>query len=211
MHAIIQTIGFISAILTTSAFLPQAIKTWRTRSTEDLSPMMFALFFLGIIGWLIYGILRSDLPMILANAITICLAGIIMFFIIRPDNTRKIAHLGLYVNDLENMKDFYVGMFKARAGEKYDNPYKGFSSYFLTFSTGAKLELMHKASIEEPEIKTEWGHVAISTGSTDAVNSLIEKLRFKGVPVLSEPRYTGDGYYECIVCDPENNLIEISA
>ena len=206
----IEAVGFVSAVLTTSAFLPQAIKTWRTRSTDDLSPLMFGFFCIGIIGWLIYGILRSDLPMILANSVTIFLAGIIMYFIIRPDDTRNISHTGLYVTDLEKMKEFYVSVFKAKAGNKYVNMEKRFSSYFIKFSSGAQIELMQDETKNKSGDGQEWGHIAISVGSKHAVDDLLAKLKSEGVQIISEPRITGDGYYECIVSDPENNKIEIT-
>jgi MtN3 and saliva related transmembrane protein len=83
----ITTIGFIAAALTTASFVPQAIKTLRTRSTSDLSPAMYTSFFLGILCWLVYGILINDLPMIVANIITTGLSGTILFVILK--NTIK--------------------------------------------------------------------------------------------------------------------------
>ncbi len=73
-------IGLAAGIMTTAAFLPQAIKTWRTRRTRDISLAMFLVLCLGIILWLVYGILRGDLPLILANAVTLALAGTILVF-----------------------------------------------------------------------------------------------------------------------------------
>jgi MtN3 and saliva related transmembrane protein len=71
-------IGFLAACLTTLAFLPQAIKVWRTRSTSDLSLAMFLIFCLGVICWLLYGLAIGALPLILANAVTLVLAGSIL-------------------------------------------------------------------------------------------------------------------------------------
>ena len=71
-------IGMIGASLTTIAFLPQAIKTIRTRNTRDLSLFMFLLSGLGVVMWLIYGILISDLPIIFANVITFFLVTTII-------------------------------------------------------------------------------------------------------------------------------------
>ena len=206
----IQLIGFVSAVLTTGAFVPQALKTWKTKSTDDLSPLMFALFCCGILGWLIYGILRSDLPMILANSVTICLAGIIMYFIIKPDNTRTISHIGLYTDNLELMKDFYVSVLDAKTGSKYQNPAKGFSSYFLSLSTGTRIELMHSTAGDSKNPEREWGHIAISTGSKKAVDMMYTRIVSMGIEVISEPRTTGDGYYEFLISDPESNKIEIT-
>ena len=71
-------IGFLAGCLTTIAFLPQAIKAWRTRSTGDLSLGMFLTFCLGVICWLVYGLALGELPLILANAVTLVLAGSIL-------------------------------------------------------------------------------------------------------------------------------------
>jgi lactoylglutathione lyase len=207
---LIHTIGFVSAALTTSAFLPQAVKTWRTRSTSDLSPHMFFLFCIGILGWLVYGVLIRDLPIILANAVTICLAGSILYFIINGRSNTEIAHIGIFVEDLENIKSFYCNTFNARAGLKYSNPDKKFTSYVIQFQTGARLEIMHQEMAERNKTKSRWGHLAISTGSRSNVDQLTKTLQNQGVVIHSNPRYTGDGYYESSVVDPEGNLIEIT-
>ncbi|OFX14746.1 MAG: hypothetical protein A2516_00485 [Alphaproteobacteria bacterium RIFOXYD12_FULL_60_8] len=79
----IETIGFTAAILTTVAFLPQVFKVWKTRSTADISLAMFLSFCLGIVLWLVYGLMRQDWPLIGANAVTLVLAGTILIFKIR--------------------------------------------------------------------------------------------------------------------------------
>ncbi len=73
-------LGFLAGILTTIAFLPQVIKSWKTRKTEDISIVMFLILCLGIFLWIIYGLLIKDFPIILANLITFILAFIILFF-----------------------------------------------------------------------------------------------------------------------------------
>jgi MtN3 and saliva related transmembrane protein len=79
----VTAIGLGAAFCTTIAFLPQAIKTWRTRSTKDISLGMFLIFSIGIALWLIYGLLQHDIPLIAANGITLVLALIILGFKIR--------------------------------------------------------------------------------------------------------------------------------
>ncbi len=64
-------IGYVAAVLTTTAFFPQAIKVIRTKATRDISLVGYAMFTFGIGLWLIYGLLRSDWPVILSNAITL--------------------------------------------------------------------------------------------------------------------------------------------
>jgi MtN3 and saliva related transmembrane protein len=73
-------LGLLAATLTTLSFVPQVIKTWKTKSAQDFSVGMLIAFCLGVFLWLIYGIYISALPVILANAITLLLAGIILFF-----------------------------------------------------------------------------------------------------------------------------------
>jgi len=76
----IEIIGYVAAFCTTIAFLPQALKTWRSRSAKDLSLPMFMFFCTGIVFWLVYGILILNGPMIVANALTLILSGSILYF-----------------------------------------------------------------------------------------------------------------------------------
>lgn len=79
-------IGLAAGFCTTVAFLPQVIKTWRSRSAKDLSLGMYSIFCTGVLLWLIYGLLISDLPIILANAVTLLLAlSILMFKLLFKD------------------------------------------------------------------------------------------------------------------------------
>ena len=76
-------IGAVAGTLTTLSFLPQVIKTWRTRSTKDISLAMFLGFCLGVALWLVYGVLVLAWPVIIANAATLLLAGIILVLKLR--------------------------------------------------------------------------------------------------------------------------------
>lgn len=69
-----ELIGFLAAICTTIAFIPQALKVWKTKSTKDISLMMFVIFSFGVLCWLVYGLLLFNLPLIVANAITLALS-----------------------------------------------------------------------------------------------------------------------------------------
>ena len=79
----ITLLGFVAGSLTTAAFVPQVLKTWRTRSTEDISLGMFAVFAMGVSLWLVYGIYVGSLPIVLANGITLALAGAMVVFKLR--------------------------------------------------------------------------------------------------------------------------------
>ena len=127
----------------------------------------------------------------------------------------KIEHLAIYVKDLERMRSFYQTWFQAKAGEKYFNPAKNFQSYFLSFENGCRLELMHQPQVPDNQNIVEKQHIglihfAISVGSEELVNALTEELRAAGSRIIGEPRWTGDGYYESVVLDPEGNRIEIT-
>jgi MtN3 and saliva related transmembrane protein len=73
-----ELIGYLAAGLTTIAFVPQAMKSWRTRDLAGVSLSMYTLFTLGLALWLAYGILLGSWPVILANAVTLLLAGVVL-------------------------------------------------------------------------------------------------------------------------------------
>ena len=76
----IQLLGLIAGACTTIAFLPQVIKTWKSRSAKDLSLSMFSIFSIGVALWLLYGFLVQDIPVIAANLITLMLASTLLVF-----------------------------------------------------------------------------------------------------------------------------------
>ena len=78
-----EYIGFFAALSTTVAFLPQAIKVYQTKSTKDISLLMFLIFTVGVLSWLIYGFIINDYPVILANAVTLILSLFILFYKIK--------------------------------------------------------------------------------------------------------------------------------
>jgi lactoylglutathione lyase len=126
----------------------------------------------------------------------------------------KLEHIAIWTLDLEKMKDFYLHFFELEPNEKYYNPKKKFSSYFLSFKKGARIELMHRPDISEfmdkKDTKLGLTHFAISVGSKEKVDTITETIRKNGFKVIGEPRTTGDGYYESVIADPEGNLIEIT-
>lgn len=83
-------IGNIAALLTTISFLPQAIKTIKTKDTGGLSFPMYLLFVTGVSLWLIYGTLNNQMPIIIGNLVTLILAGIILSFMIKGRFKRRI-------------------------------------------------------------------------------------------------------------------------
>ena len=127
----------------------------------------------------------------------------------------RIEHIAVWTRDLERLRSFYERFLGARAGPKYRNEGKAFESYFLTFESGARLELMRMDSIPETrddplEQATGLVHVAFSVGSEERVDGLTAELADAGHRVLDGPRRTGDGYYESVVLDPDGNRVEIT-
>ena len=111
----------------------------------------------------------------------------------------RIEHIALWVDDLDALSAFYARAFGAQAVQRYVNASKGFESCFLTFGSGARIELMkttrlsptrHRPGVERMGLT----HVAISLGSEKAVDELTARLRSEGIAVLDGPRRTGDGY-----------------
>lgn len=128
----------------------------------------------------------------------------------------KIEHIAIWVSNLEETKNFYEKYFNAIPGNLYHNKSKNFKSYFLSFDSGCRLELMYRPDINEQYKNHERQnlgiiHFAISVGSKEKVDSLTNLLRNDGYKIISDPRTTGDGYYESVVLDPENNIVEITA
>ena len=125
----------------------------------------------------------------------------------------KIEHIAMYVEDLEKARDFFIRYFGATSNELYHNPRTGFRSYFLSFSGGARLEIMHKPGMDTAPkalARTGFIHAAFSLGSKEAVDALTARLKADGYTVISGPRTTGDGYYESCILDIEGNQIEIT-
>ena len=125
-----------------------------------------------------------------------------------------IGHFALWVQDLETMKTFYEHYFGAQANAKYVNARKQFQSYFLTFADGPRLELMQRPDLlplarQPGQEFLGYAHLALTVGSAAAVDELTQRLVADGYQRLDGPRWTGDGYYESVVLDPEGNRIEI--
>lgn len=125
----------------------------------------------------------------------------------------RIEHVGLWVRDLDGVAAFYAQYLGARVGALYQNPCKGFESRFLEFSGGARLEIMRRLDVitSSADDRLGWAHVAVRVGDEAAVDALAARLTADGRAPIDGPRRTGDGYYECVVRDPEGNRVEIMA
>ncbi|MEZ4656284.1 MAG: VOC family protein [Caldilineaceae bacterium] len=127
----------------------------------------------------------------------------------------KIEHIAIWTTRLEELKSFYERYFGARTNAKYRNAAKQYESYFLTFASGARLEIMQRPDIL-PLTRTAthqymgYTHLAFAVGSEAAVDALTARLAADGYAHIDGPRRTGDGYYESVVLDPDGNRIEIT-
>lgn len=116
---------------------------------------------------------------------------------------------------MQSLKAFYIQYFGAVPGPLYENPKKHFISCFLSFEGEARLEVMQKQPLQDrnpsdaPE-SVGYAHISIAVGSKEAVEDLTARLQEDGVPVVGAPRFTGDGYYESLVLDPDGNRVEIT-
>lgn len=125
----------------------------------------------------------------------------------------RIDHIALYVNDLEGARDFFAKYFGGTPNTLYHNPRTGLQTYILSFDDGARLELMTRPEMDDAqktEFRTGFIHLSFALGSKEAVDALTKRLQDDGYKVMSDPRTTGDGYYESCVEGFEGNLIEIT-
>lgn len=83
MQNFVTTLGLIAACCTTFSFIPQAVKIIKTKNTESISLSMYILFVTGVVLWFVYGIVIGDLPVAIANGVTLVFAGTILYFRIK--------------------------------------------------------------------------------------------------------------------------------
>ena len=127
-----------------------------------------------------------------------------------------LEHVAIWTNNLERLREYYTKYFGAVSNEKYINPEKKFESYFLSFESGARLELMTMIDIPDNKNDTiekqHLGiiHLAFGVDSMKDVDLKVAQLKNDGFRILSGPRKTGDGYYEFETLDPDNNRLEVT-
>jgi 2-haloacid dehalogenase len=118
----------------------------------------------------------------------------------------RIEHIAAWVSNLDRARGFYERWFHAGSTPEYSSARRDFRSRFLSLNGGPRLELM-----VSPEESPRHAHIAVSVGSRENVDRLIKEMEASGVRVVSNPRVTGDGYYEAVIQDSEGNLVEITA
>ena len=127
-----------------------------------------------------------------------------------------LEHVAIWTNQLEELKKYYEKYFGGKSNARYINNQKNFQSYFLSFRSGARLELMSMPAIPSNQNDTVHQqylgiiHLAFGVESMQQVDDKAEELKADGYLILSGPRKTGDGYYEFETLDPDNNRIEVT-
>lgn len=130
----------------------------------------------------------------------------------------KLEHVAVWTEQLEALRDFYVKYFEASSNEKYvsEKEFKGrFESYFLSFDSGARLELMRRTDVPQGDNaqgfeSSGFTHIAFSVDTAAELDRLYSRLKEDGICIVGAPRMTGDGYYEACVLDPDGNRVEIT-
>ncbi len=128
-----------------------------------------------------------------------------------------LEHVAIWTDHLEELRIYYTRYFGGIPNEKYTNERNHFHSYFLTFASGARLELMTMpdipANANDTVNRQHKGiiHLAFGVSTIAEVDAKATELRAAGYAILSGPRMTGDGYYEFETLDPDNNRLEVTA
>jgi lactoylglutathione lyase len=135
--------------------------------------------------------------------------------IYKAEAKMKLEHIAIWTGDLERLRQFYVEYFGATSNAKYINVKKQFESYFLSFQTGARLEIMYSPRVQslhnnQSNQQSGYAHIAFSLDTKAQVDALTSRLQSDGYQLLDGPRYTGDGYYESSFLDPDGNRIELT-
>lgn len=128
-----------------------------------------------------------------------------------------IDHVAIWTPQLEKLKDYYVRYFNGKSNEKYLNKERHFESYFISFDSGTRLELMQMPGIpqnlNDTVGKQHLGIIHLSFGveNMEKVDDKFRELINDGYKILRGPRKTGDGYWEFETLDPDNNRVEVAA
>lgn len=126
----------------------------------------------------------------------------------------NIAHVALWTRHIEAQRTFWRDFFSATSNEKYVSKNRaGFESYFISLAHGPTIELMALPELANAPANPEfvgWAHIAIAVGNVEQVDKMAQKAHQQG-RLASPARWTGDGFYEAVITDPDGNRIELVA
>lgn len=128
------------------------------------------------------------------------------------NSTIRVAHVAIWTTDIDRLCGFWARVFGAKVGAAYHSRNRpGFTSRFLSFTDGPTLEVMSGPWVAPSPLGERCGyaHLALSVGSRQKVDAIAQAMEAEQA-LLSGPRWTGDGFYEAVIRDPEGNLIEIT-
>lgn len=127
----------------------------------------------------------------------------------------KLEHIAIWTDNIELLRNYYVSFFDGQSNEMYINPKTQFQSYFISFESGARLEIMSMPNIPDNTNDTINAqhkgiiHIAFSVDTKQEVDAKAALLQANGFEILNGPRVTGDGYYEFVTLDPDKNRLEV--
>jgi lactoylglutathione lyase len=127
----------------------------------------------------------------------------------------KLEHIAIWTDNIELLRNYYVSFFEGQSNEMYINPKTQFQSYFISFESGERLEIMSMPNIPDntnDNINAQHKgiiHIAFSVDSKQEVDAKAALLQANGFKLLNGPRVTGDGYYEFVTLDPDENRLEV--
>jgi lactoylglutathione lyase len=127
----------------------------------------------------------------------------------------KLEHIAIWTDNIELLRNYYVSFFDGQSNEMYINPKTQFQSYFISFESGARLEIMSMPNIPDNTNDTINAqhkgiiHIAFSVATKQEVDAKAALLQANGFELLNGPRVTGDGYYEFVTLDPDKNRLEV--
>ena len=127
----------------------------------------------------------------------------------------KLEHIAIWTDNIELLRNYYVSFFDGQSNEMYINPKTQFQSYFISFESGARLEIMSMPNIPDNTNDTINAqhkgiiHIAFSVETKQEVDAKAALLQANGLEILNGPRVTGDGYYEFVTLDPDKNRLEV--
>jgi lactoylglutathione lyase len=127
----------------------------------------------------------------------------------------KLDHVAIWTDDIERLKNYYEKYFDGQSNDMYTNVGKQFHSYFISFESGARLEIMSMPNIPNntnDAINAQYKgiiHLAFGLDTKQEVDEKAMLLEANGYRIINGPRISGDGYYEFVTLDPDDNRLEV--